>query len=208
MVEDTVKKNLDEVFDIAEDEIWEEPEILRDIDGNPIGAWTEPGTEPESEEAKPESEPETLITDMEIYEPSTLVIEPDNLDMEDLDKLGEEVLKNLGDLHKDLRYMLQDAIITAKATGHPQGYAAVASLSKALLSVVGEKMGARKKIQDMVLKSKEDGKATPKNVINNLYVGTTSDLLKDAEKIREAKKRMEEIIKGVEESESGRSRTG
>ena len=189
MIEDTVKKNLDEVFDIdsVEDEDWQEPEVIRDLDGNPIGTWDaaedrlvrydEKIEEVEDEDESPEEE----CTDIEVYKKSELATEADNLDLRDIDKLSDEVLKNLGDLYKDLRYMLHDAITTAKATGHPQGYSAVASLSKTLLSVIGEKTAVRKKIEALYAKSKEkaEGKS-PSNVTNitNNFNGTTADFLK------------------------------
>jgi len=117
--------------------------------------------------------------DLIIDDPKAPIVVPKSKDQsKDIQTDYEYARSNLYQVIEKGSYALDSLLELAKASEHPRAFEVVGQLTKTLVDANKDLLAIQKQVKD--LKKEEEEKETGKGgtVNNNLFVGSTADLLK------------------------------
>jgi len=117
--------------------------------------------------------------DLIIDDPKAPIVVPKSKDQsKDIQTDYEYARSNLYQVIEKGSYALDSLLELAKASEHPRAFEVVGQLTKTLVDANKELLAIQKQVKDLKKEEEEKDSGNGGTVNNNLYVGSTAELLK------------------------------
>lgn len=117
--------------------------------------------------------------DLIIDDPKAPIVVPKSKDQtKDIQTDYEYARSNLYQVIEKGSYALDSLLELAKASEHPRAFEVVGQLTKTLVDANKDLLDIQKKVKDLKKEEEQNETAKGGTVNNNLFVGSTADLLK------------------------------